>query len=225
MGCSEGLARIFVFVTNFAFLLVGLALLVVGILYKVNYTKYTEAIPDDLSSIQYVPTIAIVVGAVIFFIAFLGCCGTLKSNTCMLTWYGAILIVIFLVQVGLGVFALLQVKNETELQAQVENQLTTIFGKNDTELINLIQLNFQCCGTNGPSSWAPASIPKSCYSTVDGTLFQNGCVDSLSNFLTSSVKIIGIVAIAVSAVELIGATLALCLTSCIRDKRRLGSYY
>uniref|UniRef100_A0AAR5QFX1 Tetraspanin n=1 Tax=Dendroctonus ponderosae TaxID=77166 RepID=A0AAR5QFX1_DENPD len=141
MGCSEGLARIFVFVTNFAFLLVGLALLVVGILYKVNYTKYTEAIPDDLSSIQYVPTIAIVVGAVIFFIAFLGCCGTLKSNTCMLTWYGAILIVIFLVQVGLGVFALLQVKNETELQAQVENQLTTIFGKNDTELINLIQLN------------------------------------------------------------------------------------
>lgn len=53
---------------------------------------------------------------------------------------------IFLAQVALGVFAFLQVKNESELHAQLSQQLTTIFGKNDTELIALIQQNVSLYG-------------------------------------------------------------------------------
>ncbi|XP_066143576.1 23 kDa integral membrane protein-like [Euwallacea fornicatus] len=227
MGCSEGLARIFVFITNFAFVLVGLALLVVGILFKVNFTKLSDAIPADAHALQHIPVAAIVVGSIIFVIAFLGCCGTLRSNTCMLSWYGGILIVIFLVQVALGIYAFVQIKDEDSLRSHIQDAVTEIFSKypKTEDSVNVIQETFKCCGTNSPNSWLPLQIPKSCYGPNEDKPYQIGCVQTLSDYIVGSIKTIAIVAIAVSAIEVVGAVLALCLTGCIRENRRQGAYY
>ncbi|XP_066254903.1 23 kDa integral membrane protein-like [Euwallacea similis] len=223
MGCSEGLARIFVFVTNFAFVLVGLALLVVGILFKVNFTKFSDAIP---SALNHIPVIAIVVGSIIFVIAFLGCCGTLRSNTCMLSWYGGILIVIFLVQVGLGTYAFVQIKDKDTLHQEIEEAVTKIFHNypKTKESVDVIQETFKCCGTSGPDSWNN-QIPDTCFESGSNQPYKDGCSRTLADYIVSSIKTIAIVAIAVSAVEVVGAVLALCLTNCIRDSRRQGAYY
>lgn len=66
--------------------LVGLGLLVVGVIYQVNFTKLTDVIPSELSAVENVPIFAIVVGSIILVISFLGCCGAFKNNTCMLSW-------------------------------------------------------------------------------------------------------------------------------------------
>ncbi|CAG9764035.1 unnamed protein product [Ceutorhynchus assimilis] len=231
MNVSEGFARILVFVANFAFLLVGLALLVIGILYKVNFTKYTDTIPADYDALQYIPTIAIIVGAIIFFIAFLGCCGTLKSDTCMLSWYGAILIIIFVAQIALGIFALIKIKDRSDLESKIQQQLSVLFGKHSQketmEVIDLIQTNFHCCGTTGPAYWTGQSMdpPKSCYDSSTQVVYPKGCSNVFPEFISGSVKLIGVVALVVSLVEVCGAILALCLAGCIRDKRREGAYY
>jgi len=229
MGCSEGLARIFVFVTNFAFVLVGLALLVVGILYKVSLTKYTDAIPPEYDSLQYVPTIAIIIGAIIFFIAFLGCCGALRGNTCMLSTYGSILILIFVLQIALGIFAFVQISDKNDLENKIANQIRILFTKYDSnnearEVVDLIQQNFHCCGTTGPSFWGQ-TVPRSCYADSSNQPFNVGCSNVVPEFLWNSIKVVGIVALGVAVVEVIGAVLALCLSGCIRERRRQGAYY
>lgn len=60
----------------------GLALIVVGILVQMALHK-TFMIRDVTASGG--PIVLIVVGVVIFFIAFFGCCGAWKENYCMVT--------------------------------------------------------------------------------------------------------------------------------------------
>jgi len=229
-SCSEGLTRIIVFVANFAFLLVGGALLTLGILYTINYSHYTDAIPVEYQVIQHIPTVSIAVGSIIFFIAFLGCCGTVRSSPCMLTTYAAILIVIFLVQVGLGVFALWKIKDNEEMHQQIEKHLEIIFRKyneSSSEVVNVIQAEFKCCGVTGPNWWSNASlpIPKSCIANGTTTEYPTGCSDAVFTYFSDSVRLIGIVALAVSLIEVVSAVLALCLVNCIRSDMRTRSYY
>ncbi|CAG9763701.1 unnamed protein product [Ceutorhynchus assimilis] len=228
MCCTETITRILVFVANFAFLLVGVALLSVGILYTIHFTHYTEAIPDQYQAIQYVPTLAIVVGSIIFFIAFLGCCGTIRSSPCMLTTYASILFVIFLLQVALGVFGLLQIKNSSELKVQVSQSINRLFAKYNqttdyTGVIDLIQQNLKCCGSTGSTSWT-TGVPGSCYDE-DKNLYAQGCSDAMYSFINGSVRLIAIVALTISLVEIVGAILALCLSNCIRANSRRSGYY
>lgn len=60
----------------------GLALIVVGILVQVALHK-TLMIDDATAS--GAPILLIVIGVVIFFISFFGCCGAWKENYCMVT--------------------------------------------------------------------------------------------------------------------------------------------
>uniref|UniRef100_A0A8C7WWL8 CD63 molecule n=1 Tax=Oryzias sinensis TaxID=183150 RepID=A0A8C7WWL8_9TELE len=71
--------------TSFPFFflqLCGLALVVVGILVQVSLHN-TLKIKDV--SMSGIPIVIIAVGALIFFIAFFGCCGALKEHYCMVT--------------------------------------------------------------------------------------------------------------------------------------------
>ncbi|XP_050300330.1 23 kDa integral membrane protein-like [Anthonomus grandis grandis] len=218
MCCSEAIARIFMFVANFVFLLVGVALFALGVFYKVHYTQITESIPQEYQVLQYVPILAIIVGAIIFVISFLGCCGTLKSSICMLKTYAGILIVIFLAQVAIGIFGLVQIKNSDDLRRQVDITINNLFDNyysGKTGVVDFIQQNLKCCGTYSPAYWTSKgqSIPQSCYESTFP--FTQGCTDAVYNFLHSSVRYIAIAAIAISVTEILGAILAIGLSNCI----------
>ena len=75
--CKETKTNHFLFVQ-----LCGLALIVVGILVQVALHN-TPMIHDATASGG--PIVVIIVGVVIFFIAFFGCCGAWKENYCMVT--------------------------------------------------------------------------------------------------------------------------------------------
>lgn len=62
--------------------LIGLALIIIGILFKLDITEATRLIPDNF---ELAPVLSIVIGAIIFVTAFLGCCGAVKESPCMLT--------------------------------------------------------------------------------------------------------------------------------------------
>lgn len=64
------------------FQLAGAALIAVGVLVKLNVT---DAISEGDNNIHLAPIFTIIVGAVIFVIAFFGCCGAIRESTCMLT--------------------------------------------------------------------------------------------------------------------------------------------
>ncbi|XP_060522525.1 CD63 antigen-like [Cylas formicarius] len=225
MGCGEGLAKILVFIVNFAFLLVGIALLVIGIVYKLNINHVTDAVPENYDAVRYIPTLCIVIGAIVFFISFLGCCGAClgacKKNPCMLSTYGTILILIFILQLALGIYAIVKIKDNDDLQKNISDAVRKLLN-NDKDALKALQNQLHCCGVNSSSDWFPSPVPQSCYKNEDttNTLWTKGCADAVYELVKDSIKVIGIVVISISAVEVIGAILALCMAHCVRERKR-----
>jgi hypothetical protein len=127
----------------------------------------------------------------------------------------------------LGVFAFLEIKNESDLEKNVNTTIDKIFHKTDKpseELIDLIQEQLKCCGTTGPASW-PDKTPKSCYAEDNPTkIYTKGCQKAFFEFLVGAARIIGIVVLALAATEVIGATFALCMGNSVRNERRRLHY-
>lgn len=64
----------------------GLALVIIGVLIKFNISEASRILPSEFG---LAPILSIVIGAIVFVTAFLGCCGAVKESTCMLTTVSA----------------------------------------------------------------------------------------------------------------------------------------
>ncbi|KAJ8966208.1 hypothetical protein NQ317_001306 [Molorchus minor] len=106
------IALVWILVRLVKTMLAGLALVIVGILYKLNIREAGEVLPKDLG----LAPILIIIGAIVFITAFLGCCGAVKESTCMLTTYAIVLLTIFIIQVAIAVYVFIQVKDSNELR-------------------------------------------------------------------------------------------------------------
>ncbi|XP_078490950.1 CD9 antigen-like [Ciona intestinalis] len=110
--CLKAIAKYLLFAFNLIIWLAGAGMLGVGIWLLVDPTIQGSM---DLAGLQIYEAddftitgaIAFVVaGSVIFIIGFFGCCGAIKESTCMLGTYFGFLLVIFGLQLGIGIWAL-----------------------------------------------------------------------------------------------------------------------
>ncbi|KAF2899182.1 hypothetical protein ILUMI_06995 [Ignelater luminosus] len=241
-GCATVLVKYILFLFNLLFVLGAIAFIALGVVFKLNIDEVTEALEKNNINFSIAPTLAIVVGCVVFVIAFFGCCGAIRESTCMLTTYAIILLTIFILQVALGVYAFLQYKDSNEeIRRDISQELTKTFNKYNPnknteveEAVDVLQSKLECCGPENPNFWngkftgnaAPSSCcpgePADC--RIGAGAYSEGCVPKLFSFLEDSVKIVGIVVIVIAAVELGGAIIALCLSSSIRNAERRGNY-
>nr|CAD7401696.1 unnamed protein product [Timema cristinae] len=84
MSCVKYLLFVFnlVFVTvNISRQISGLALLVIGAIIQDVYSDYTDFLHGKFFA---GPILLIVVGIIVFVVAFFGCCGAVKENHCMI---------------------------------------------------------------------------------------------------------------------------------------------
>ncbi|XP_060531345.1 CD63 antigen-like [Cylas formicarius] len=234
MGCATGIVKYLVFLANLVFALAGLALVIIGILFKLNITDATRVLPTDFG---LAPILSIVIGAIIFITAFLGCCGAVKESPCMLTTYAIVLLTIFIIQIAIGVYAFLQIQNEHQFRYTLKQQIQKTFDeangnhKEAREARDVVQRWLKCCGVEGPDEYY-GQKPKSCCATdtIDGCpstnnpAFPEGCSDKLYSFVVNKSQIIGGVAIGIAAAEIIGAVFGLCLSSSIRNQYRRHMY-
>ena len=78
------------------FALVGLVLMGFGIYVQLEAKDYLNFLGDNYTN---TPVFIIILGAIIFVVAFFGCCGAIKENKCMMYTYGFLLFVILIAQV------------------------------------------------------------------------------------------------------------------------------
>lgn len=235
MGCATGMVKYLVFIFNLVFFLAGLGLLILGILFTVNFSEAVD-LPDEAGHFKIAPVAVMIIGAVILVISFFGCCGAIKESSCMLTTYACILLAILLLQVAFGIFALLEVKDEDDLRKTVREQVKKLFDKYGTDVlardsVNAMQQALKCCGKNSHADWPSTEIPASCCSSntdpcrsSSGDIFRVGCTNELFDFLKDSIKIIGIVLLSLGVTEVIAAVFALCLSSSIKNEGRRSHY-
>ncbi|XP_045473948.1 CD63 antigen-like [Harmonia axyridis] len=238
MGCATGMVKYLVFLANLVFALAGLALIIIGVVFKFNYLNKvsTDGVPTEFG---IAPVLTIIVGAVVFITAFFGCCGAIKESTCMLTTYAVILLSIFIVQVAIGVFTFLQVKDSNDYKNELRKGLDKAFARYDQnnkeamEAVDATQHFLECCGIDGPQYWhfSNGSVPLSCCSgkpencySASPSIYHEGCVNKLFNFLEKTAKILAYVIIGIAATEILGALFGLCLASSIRNHYRRNIY-
>ena len=110
-SCCDSLFKTLLLIFNLAFALVGLVLIGFGAYVQLEAKDYLNFLSN-----QYLntPVFIIILGAVIFLIAFFGCCGASKESKCMMYTYGFLLFIILIAQVSS--FLLLDLLTESSLQ-------------------------------------------------------------------------------------------------------------
>ncbi|KAB0794368.1 hypothetical protein PPYR_11207 [Photinus pyralis] len=202
--------------------LAGIAFIAVGAVYLLDIKSVTAAVDRTGIPFSVAPTLLLVVGIVVFVISFLGCCGAVKESYCLLITYGVILLVLFLLQVGIGAYAFMQLKDSDGAdKVSIENELRTTMREyphsNQAQAtFDTLQGQLKCCGVRGPSDWNGVTVPLSCCEWGPtqcylANAYQDGCFPILYSFLHQSITIIGIIFVTIGGIELLGAICAFCL--------------
>lgn len=218
-----GFAKCIVIFFNVLILISAISLIVTAAVYR------NQAGSFDVSGVS---TFAIILGVLIGVIAFFGCCGAIKENSCMLTLYAGILLVFFIIQVILAIVAFVAASNEDRA---IENRIALELGSlyNNTEdkartTINDIQTGLECCGLYGPNGTevnnSTGIIMKSCCplsvsACTTTKAYQIGCVTELTEIVLASLYVTGFVAVFFAIIELAGALFAFCIRGDINKDR------
>lgn len=219
MGCGEFLVKYILFFANLVFALAGLTLLGLGIAIQLQI-KAIVAVTD--ANFQVAPITAMVVGGIVFFIAFLGCCGAIRESNCMLVTYAIFMLLLMIVKL---VLAILIFTKLDDIVAKLPQWLNEAFSR-DRISFQDIERTFSCCGPAESLSYLHLPLPETCCATApcNQENAYSGCNDIVVSFFNTFGLAIGIVAIVVVAIELVAAVFGLCLANHVRNKSRRARY-
>lgn len=209
------MVRMLLFIFNFVFALVGFAMFVAGIIAAV-FVK--DVVPVVGNNVMATPIVIILVGVVIFIIAFFGCCGAYKQNKCMVMTYAVILAILLIVEIGCSIAAfVLRGKIEGILRKDLHNAIEVQYNVTSVKkAVDFIQKKFKCCGVNNSADWS-GDVPKSCCVKTDcdtsksDLIFKHGCLDVIKTAFKSKILLVAGIALLVCFVELVGVMFACCL--------------
>ncbi|CAH2086820.1 unnamed protein product [Euphydryas editha] len=214
--------------------LFGLAVIGIGVAVLLNWSVIKQELQGHLT---VAPWVFIVIGAIMFVIAFFGCCGAIRESHCMVVTYAIFLLVIIIVQVVLAVLMFTYGENIKEALVKSVNTLfdkRAVDGPSET-IFNNLQEQLDCCGKNGPIDHG-AILPKSCCPKLGAVgkflgdtctvadANKIGCGPRVAELYEKWNKVIAGVAIGVACIEVVGALFALCLANSIRNMDRRSRY-
>lgn len=92
-----------------------------GVWVKINYKHHVEFLSGDVLS---TPHAVILIGALLTFICFLGCCGSLSESRCMISAFIVLAFLLFVCEVGV---AALLMREHHDLNETIEEQFNYTF--------------------------------------------------------------------------------------------------
>jgi len=219
-----------VFIFNLLFFLFGITMVAVGAYVQYQMTDYLNFFDTKING----PAILlIIVGLVIFVIAFFGCCGAIKENYCMVLTFSILMMIILVCQIG-GAIAGFVYSNEMKTLAkqQLINSLEEVNEKDDImRSWNDLQSEFGCCGVEGALDWKTYASeskyatgpPKSCCNTTTECTYNQkpeftGCVQKVETLLEKNVYYIGAVGMALAVIQVTGVVLSCCLARAVKKE-------
>jgi len=184
----------------------------------------------------------IVLEFVIFAIAYMGCCGAIRENYCMLVSFGAIIFIMLVIEfVGAG-FAFAFKSDLKELATKGMEDSISHYNWNNTDdpmskVVDDLQSNMKCCGALSFKDWdeskknatipiPPNSYPASCcpkdkphdHFCPSEEVFKTSCVDAIENAVKGSVGFLAGIGVALAIIQLLGIAFACCLARAIRKE-------
>ncbi|XP_059846834.1 tetraspanin-1-like [Hypanus sabinus] len=209
------------FAVNFIIFVGGAAIMGVGIWIKVDGGSFFAVLEHMSSSLKVVANVGylcIALGAFLMVIGFLGCCGAMKENKCMLMIFFLVILVIFLAQL-VAVVVILAFSGLADIFMSYIAMWLKDFFKNDygkiqelTDIFDALMLQFKCCGISGHTDFlnsyflnTTGKFPKACCSNMITCILPGtaqGCYQVLLNFLKNNTVILGIIALVIAVLEM-----------------------
>ncbi|OAD56670.1 CD63 antigen, partial [Eufriesea mexicana] len=223
---------------NSLFVLTGIMIISVGTTIYAVYEDFSHFLDPSYFSPA---TLLIVVGILIFVIAFMGCCGALRESTCMVLVFAVSLSIVLVLELAAAIAAYALQDGIKDLLANKINATMHEYGHNPeaTNAINFLQSRLYCCGYNGYQDWEDIikenniKFPSSCTplyitnyvacppnnSYAPCPIHSDGCIKILSVIVHRSVLYIGTGAAAIALIQLTGIMFACMLGRAIRRQK------
>lgn len=216
------------FFFNFLFWLSGLVLIVIGAIIRDKYGDYVSYADNRFANAA---VFIIIVGVVVFVIGFLGCCGAVKENYCMVTTFAVLLAIIFILEIVAGALGFTYKKKVDSVATAALNKAVVGYGEvvGERKLLMWAQKNFKCCGSKDSSDYKGKNstdiCPKSggvesCHvgGKCTGALYKQGCRKGFIDFIKAKLVIIGAVAVGIAFIQLLGIIFACFLMKAIKGE-------
>ncbi|XP_043261430.1 CD63 antigen-like [Colletes gigas] len=214
---------------NSLFVLTGIMIISVGTTIYAVYEDFSHFLDPSYFSPA---TLLIVVGILVFIIAFLGCCGALRESTCMVLIFAASLIIILILELAAAVAAYALQDNIKDLLRDKINVTMHEYNENPEakDAIDFLQSRLYCCGYDGYTDWEDImqkdniELPKSCQiytSDEENSIipYAPGCIRRLSVIVNRSALYVGTGAVAIALIQLTGIMFACMLGRAIRRQK------
>jgi CD63 antigen len=182
-----------------------------------------------LDDATLVPTIVIGVGIFIFILSFLGCCGAIQEKRFLLDCYAVCLLLLVIMQILLACLVSLFLEDINRDSVKSFTKMWRLrFMPDNQIMIDMVQENLECCGSNNMEDYSLDRIPLSCCrKDVEVCSRENaftiGCKGHLRDAINASGHTISYLCVITSAFELSAAIMGFILSSHIRKtqaKRR-----
>uniref|UniRef100_A0A8I5ZUS8 Tetraspanin n=1 Tax=Rattus norvegicus TaxID=10116 RepID=A0A8I5ZUS8_RAT len=221
--------KFLLYVLLLAFCACAVGLIAIGVAVQV---VLKQAITHETTAGSLLPVVIIAVGAFLFLVAFVGCCGACKENYCLMITFAIFLSLIMLVEVAVAIAGYVfrdQVKSEfsKSFQKQMQNYLTD---NKTATILDKLQKENKCCGASNYTDWeripgmAKDRVPDSCCINItvgcgndfkESTIHTQGCVETIAAWLRKNVLLVAGAALGIAFV--LGIIFSCCLVKSIRS--------
>ncbi|XP_012608451.1 CD63 antigen [Microcebus murinus] len=221
--------KFLLYVLLLAFCACALGLIAVGI---GTQLVLSQTITQGTTPGSLLPVVIIAVGAFLFLVAFVGCCGTCKENYCLMVTFAIFLSLIVLVEVAAAIAGyVFRNKVKSEFNKDFRQQMENYPKNNNTaSVLDRMQQNFNCCGAANYTDWenipsmGKNRVPDSCCINVTvgcgsnlEKIYTEGCVEKIGSWLRKNMLLIAAAALGIAFVEVLGIVFACCLMKSIRS--------
>jgi len=218
-SCSGSLLRMLVLLFNLIFVVFGILVIVLGFLVYGQVVYFRE-----VANFSVLPSVALIlVGFVIFLVAFLACCGACTENYCMLMSFSAIVSLIVIVEITAAVFIY---KYRRDIENVVVDGMESIIKNNGTnqQVVFDIQAKFECCGAKSYKDWDEERLegpyPASCCRPDKKAClvpdFMTPCKDAIEREVSGIAKALVGVVCGFIGIQVLSMVFSCCLGSSIR---------
>ena len=229
-GVSIKFIKLSLFFFNLLFWLSGTILIIVGSIIRKKYGAYFSYADHKFATAEL---FIIVVGVIVFLIGFLGCCGAIKENYCMVTAFSILLSIVFILEVVTGAVGFAYKEKVKIIASDALHEAVDSYNMRDDgkNFLDWAQVTLACCGSTGPADYngrkgnmttspcgAAGEAVASCHEGghCQGVLYKSGCKKKFADFIRRNLIIIGTVAVAVAVVQLFGIIFACFLMKAFR---------
>ncbi|KAM4569819.1 tetraspanin-8-like [Odontesthes bonariensis] len=201
------------FFFNLLFWISGCIILGVSIYLKVSKDG-NELTSEALPGID----LMIAIGVIIMLLGFLGCCGAIRENRCLLLVFFISLLIIFILLLAAGIVGAVEEKKVKNWVKKRLDKFTPLTNQpqNVKDDLEKLQRQLKCCGlTKGPGDWE--RIPESCRCNstesvkCESTYNLTPCSDKIIELMQDNLEVVLGIAFAIAILLIFGMVFSMML--------------